>query len=464
MVTKLNHESARSNFIVLSIGLLAALAGALGLWIWSASIATGDLIDILHDYGYVELKPPSNLIQPGTWVVVQTRDPLRLKTVCSEESALHLSADQIEKSTSTDTDISRALASKFNLSLKSLGIGEIEGKSDLIEAVTLRLRNVRLVELADDQIIKNIPKRDKACTEAIKRRYENDPHSLTMIHSALIADAEYQFTFKGNAEATQITEAIERFVSNGNLTINASQKSRIVVVGSNLVWGVKDDSFMAIGGIGLPSVGGTSKGKKSILEEGGPIEDIDRTQETRRSFEEMAIRVSQSVSPLKQPTSMSCWATVYAMLISWKNGHAMSIDEAVSLLGEPYKRYLKEDRGLPGGQELAFVKAAGLRADPPADYELSYFREQLAKKGPIWITTGNGLLSHARLLVGVYSLNNLETRENYEKSTIEFIDPELGSYTYESALEFYGEFEREAAFIVNNHEDLVELRWQIISY
>jgi hypothetical protein len=152
------------------------------------------------------------------------------------------------------------------------------------------------------------------------------------------------------------------------------------------------------------------------------------------------------------------------MLISWKNGHAMSIDEAVSLLGEPYKRYLKEDRGLPGGQELAFVKAAGLRADPPADYELSYFREQLAKKGPIWITTGNGLLSHARLLVGVYSLNNLETRENYEKSTIEFIDPELGSYTYESALEFYGEFEREAAFIVNNHEDLVELRWQIISY
>ena len=152
------------------------------------------------------------------------------------------------------------------------------------------------------------------------------------------------------------------------------------------------------------------------------------------------------------------------MLLSWKTGKLISIDEAVSLLGEPYKTYLKEDRGLPGGQERVFVEAAGLRAEPPADYELSYFREQLAEKGPIWITAGNGISSHARLLVGVYSLNESETEENYEKTISEFVDPELGTYVYENAMTFYGEFEREAAFIVNNHEEMLDLRWQIISY
>jgi hypothetical protein len=63
----------------------------------------------------------------------------------------------------------------------------------------------------------------------------------------------------------------------------------------------------------------------------------------------------------------------------------VAIDAAIAELGAPFTTYLAEDRGLPGGQELEFVKAAGLRAKPPASYPLTMFRKPyatMARFGP----------------------------------------------------------------------------------
>ena len=48
--------------------------------------------------------------------------------------------------------------------------------------------------------------------------------------------------------------------------------------------------------------------------------------------------------------------TVFAMLVSWKTKSLVSPAAAVATLGEPYITYLADDSGLPGGQELAFVR------------------------------------------------------------------------------------------------------------
>jgi hypothetical protein len=126
--------------------------------------------------------------------------------------------------------------------------------------------------------------------------------------------------------------------------------------------------------------------------------------------------------------------------------------------------YLVDDKGLPGGQELSFVNAVGLHAMPPASYPLTDFRKLLRNKGPVWINTGDGFHSHARLLVGIYGVDESEKRATYEGTILEFVDPDSGEYVYKPALKFYEEFEQEARVIVDAKENARELRWQLISY
>ena len=82
----------------------------------------------------------------------------------------------------------------------------------------------------------------------------------------------------------------------------------------------------------------------------------------------------------------------------------------------------------------------------------------------LWITLGDGLNSHALLLVGVYGTSAQETTAAYNTAVFEFIDPMTGSYTYRPADEFMSEFEREAAIVVNDATDDIDLRWQIIHW
>lgn len=195
-----------------------------------------------------------------------------------------------------------------------------------------------------------------------------------------------------------------------------------------------------------------------------PTGSIDPTRQVRPDFKDSPVRIRLDVPVIAQPSPMSCWAAVYAMMKSWKAGKPVSIEAAIAELGAPFTTYLAEDRGLPGGQELAFVKAGGLRAIPPASYPLTMFRKLLRNSGPAWIITGDGITSHARLLIGIYGAEEAEKMATYEGTTMEFIDPALGIYVYEPALKFFDMFERETAFIVNNRYNALDLRWQVISF
>lgn|GEM_PF-5903020 len=267
----------------LIVGVFAATlvaAASFILWKWSAG-GNGDIQKILTDNGFIELRPPSTLIEPGAWVEVQARNPLRLRTVCSAKTALDLSVEQLTKSTSANTSLTRALTGNFTFSLESLAFGNLSARAQTIETVELRLSNVRLIELADDQILRNLPKRDKHCAEAIRLRYENDSKSLTMIDTVLIADAEYHFTFKGQANADANIQAVQELAAKGNLSVDASRNT--VVLGSSLVWGVKDNQFMASRGIGLPNVGASTT-ERSILRDSGPIAVVEPLRLDRPSL------------------------------------------------------------------------------------------------------------------------------------------------------------------------------------
>jgi hypothetical protein len=164
------------------------------------------------------------------------------------------------------------------------------------------------------------------------------------------------------------------------------------------------------------------------------------------------------IKAIKQPSSMSCWATVYTMMLSWKNNTTLTLDSAVDRLGNPWKTYFYNDDGLPLGQERLFVSTAGLREEPPANYSIQGFINMLKNYGPLWIVTGNGISSHARLLIGINGDGS------YENSKFSFINPQTGKIETQDALDFFREFELEARFVIDRRLDDIPFRWQIIHW
>ncbi len=164
------------------------------------------------------------------------------------------------------------------------------------------------------------------------------------------------------------------------------------------------------------------------------------------------------IKAIKQPSSMSCWATVYAMMLSWKNNTTLTLDSAVERLGNPWKTYFDNDDGLPLGQERLFVSTAGLREEPPANYSIQGFINMLKNYGPLWIVTGNGISSHARLMIGI------KGDGSYENSKFSFINPQTGKIETQDALDFFREFELEARFVIDRRLDDIPFRWQIIHW
>lgn len=427
--------------------------------------------DVLTHYGYSELRPPSRLFAPGRWVHVTRKNPLHLSNVCRSMSVLGFPDDfKPSGSPTIDAEFSRSLGAEFALAADLVSGIRARPSLKVVDRVTFSLANVRVVEVADDEVRKAIRNRDPDCHASIKDRFDKN-ELVTMIKSVLIADVRYQVHLRSGLDTTAKTTALREFALALDLRTHLDESSRQVLLGKELVWGVREDAFLASLGLGLAPTGGSgAKDRRDVLQGLGPIRKLDApgadpaaSDAGRRRFPDSEVVVRHDVEPRRQSSENACWATVYAMMTAWRTGRPAAVTEVVRSLGEPYSNYYVSDRGLPGGQELAFVQAAGMMALPPASYPMTALADRLREYGPLWIIAGDGISSHARLLVGIYGKPIVEKLEAYRSTIFEFIDPSTGTYVYESALNFMHAFEREAAYVVER-EDTTDLRWQILHW
>lgn len=418
---------------------------------------------ILAGSRFTELRPPSTLLAPGTWVQVLKRDPLHLSIICGPNDALGLSKNAVlPASDSILVEIKEKLSPTFSLGADFVNTLTASADGRGVRSVTFSLKNIKLVEIDDKTVMEGFKNRSNACKDAIQYRYDKSD-SASMIKSVLVADVEYTVSFSGDISADVRAEIAEEAGAKLSAKISSSDENATHLVGSQLVWGTRDDSKLAAFGYGHTATGGVDD-DRSLLKNSGPIVNVTIDQSVRRVPEGKATFASADVTPLRQSTSMGCWATVYAMLRSWRDNRTWSVDEAVELLGPYYASLYKKNVGLPGGGEATFVKDAGMVAEPPANYSMRGFVDMLTEYGPLWITLGDGINSHAILLVGIYGENYEESRQAYMDAAFEFIDPRTGEFLYRPALEFMADFEYEAGVIVMNEVDNLDLRWQIIRW
>ena len=263
-----------------------------------------------------------------------------------------------------------------------------------------------------------------------------------MIRSVLVADAKFILHFQGNTEAAVKSEVLSYLSSqvNGDAAIVDSTE----VVGTQLSWGLRDDTALAA--IRLGSATGTANPGKNLLK---PDERI-RTVKLPKL-------VGLKVLPLKQPTSNTCWATAAAMIVNWRDNNLLTPEMFARSLGEPWHNLFVADSGLLLEAHPDFAADAGFTALAPQSLSIQGYVQLLKDHGPLWIATVGppSYSAHARVLVAIHG-------DGKPHSTVmEFIDPRDGSHHREPFMSFIESFEREARVIAGIRDD-IDLRWQML--
>ena len=148
-----------------------------------------------------------------------------------------------------------------------------------------------------------------------------------------------------------------------------------------------------------------------------------------------------TVPVLRQPTNNTCWATVSTMMLSWRRNQSLTIATAMGLVGEPYLSLFNRNIGLSAQQKPALLRALGLVAEPPLNYEVAGFVNLFNQKAPLWITTDEGndwadQAIHARIVIGVQGNGSVDG------TFLTIIDPATGTSYRESFRSFATKYER----------------------
>jgi hypothetical protein len=102
---------------------------------------------------------------------------------------------------------------------------------------------------------------------------------------------------------------------------------------------------------------------------------------------------------------MTCWATVYAMMRSWREGKQFAIAEALEKPGKQYVDLFKQDWGLLPSQFRDFWTRGGLTVRGYASFPDYIWYDLLIKHGLLAVGEGNSLPPvtglHLRVLEGM---------------------------------------------------------------
>lgn len=124
-----------------------------------------------------------------------------------------------------------------------------------------------------------------------------------------------------------------------------------------------------------------------------------------RSFASIDYRVPGLVSPIRQSSSMRCWATVTGILVAWKEQASRDVRDVIAVYGQPYLGYYDSNSALPATENTAFFTHAGMILEPPQCFSIEGWQSLLRAYGPLilWIhPPGNPVnLMHLVVMVGM---------------------------------------------------------------
>lgn len=187
----------------------------------------------------------------------------------------------------------------------------------------------------------------------------------------------------------------------------------------------------------------------------GPSAQSARARGGARPFTAIDVTVPGIVGPIRQASSMACWATVYTMMVNWRFQRSEPVESAIAAVGARWSQVLAANTGLSASQKVDFLADAGMVALPPQNPMISRWAQMLENYGPLWVTTDEAppnLMIHARILTAMRGDGTAEG------TMLTLVDPGPGTVVTERFTEFLRKFEAEAG---NPHG---QLRVQIVHW
>jgi hypothetical protein len=193
-------------------------------------------------YGFAAVAAPNTFLMPGTVVMVQDVAPYTAQVICTAEQSLGPFYKASESKT-TSTEVQKANGQEFDVGTDFLHMAHLKGKFCNIRSISAKLSNARLLELNDVDMYDNVRYRSPSCRRAIEGR-ANTKAKLTMIQSALMADAQYSVVYnhENSLSASANLEELEGLAA--ELGGAVSSKGSTHIEGENLIFGVRDDQFL----------------------------------------------------------------------------------------------------------------------------------------------------------------------------------------------------------------------------
>lgn len=114
--------------------------------------------------------------------------------------------------------------------------------------------------------------------------------------------------------------------------------------------------------------------------------------------------VPRPVPPLKKPSPMTCWAAATAMLVSYKEGTPISIEEAVHRAGGRYEQLLRSETALAKADMADYLGVLGLASEPLLVVDVERLHRMLRRFGPVWLTPDYdpAFSLDARVITGIH--------------------------------------------------------------
>lgn len=202
----------------------------------------------IRNYGFVPIRPPSTLLAPGAIVMKHGSGNAATRLVCSAEESLGLSFVPSKSRTITGK-FTRKKSLGWNLSADMLSQVKASTNATDVSDVFVEVKKARIVNVSDADVMRWLPYRSRACSYAMARRLEAG-YELSFVRSALIADVEYRVSFQASNKLD--VEAKIQQVQNVSVALggNIESSSETSASASGLVFGIKDDTFLAAIGSG----------------------------------------------------------------------------------------------------------------------------------------------------------------------------------------------------------------------
>jgi len=168
--------------------------------------------------------------------------------------------------------------------------------------------------------------------------------------------------------------------------------------------------------------------------------------------DQVIAKFAGTVPKQKQENSMACWATVATMMVSWKEGRQMTVEEVLQKAGAQYLTQFQNQQGLLSSEKEAFIGALGMEGEAPASYSLQQYIDWVNTYGPLWITTDSseaaGQFSpHARVVTRITGTGSPDG----SGTSFVFIDPATGTELTEPFSAFLAAYEQ---MVTDNPGDL----------